>query len=66
LDGGVEGAISSAVLMDYTPSLVLNSLLKDLASLTLVDSAPSHQEIPKPPSGGFLFGLTEILWGSMS
>ena len=27
-----------------------------LASAALVDSAPGHQETPKPPSGGFLFG----------
>jgi DNA-binding transcriptional MocR family regulator len=28
-------------------------LRSDCLSYALVDSAPGHQEIPKPPSGGF-------------
>jgi hypothetical protein len=32
----------------------------DRASLALVDSAPGHQEILKPPSGGFLFRFASI------
>jgi len=34
-------------------------LATELLILALVESAPGHQETPKPPSGGFLFGLAE-------
>jgi len=38
--------------------------LKNL--LDLVDSAPGHQEIPKPPSGGFFIWGSAINWPSIN